>query len=121
VLQVWAASPAQEAFAAVVERHAGVEMADRYLAPWSMPDPEQLRRIVADAGFADASARTEDATSRFDSLDAFLAGGTAVLLADLSDPEALVADAAETLASYRTDDGGYHIPQPGNVAVATKS
>ena len=119
-IQVWAASVAQQAFAAVVERHAGAEMAEHYLAPWSMPDPDQLARVVTEAGFSDVSARTEDGTSLFASLDAFLATGTAVLLKDLSDPEALIADVAEAFAPYRTADGEYHIPQPGNIAVATK-
>jgi len=43
-----------------------------------------------------------------------------VLLKDLSDPDALIADVAEAFAPYRTADGEYHIPQPGNIAVATK-
>lgn len=118
-LQVWAAAAAQDAFADVVERHGGRGIADRYRAPWSLPDPTELFAFVTAAGFADVAVQIEPGTNRFESIDDFLSS-TAVLLADHINLDDLAADTAKALAPYRTPGGAVNLPAPGNIATAHK-
>ncbi len=118
-LLVWGESAGQSTFADLVERQAGREVADRYRAPWSMRDPEDLRRVVESAGFNDVEVRVETGTARFASLEAFLAS-TSILLAGHVDEPQLAAAAAEVMAPFGGANGGISIPGLGNIATASK-
>lgn len=119
-IQVFGMSEGQDAIAAVVERHAGKEAADRYRGPWSLHDPDELHAIVAAGGFGDAVVHVESAVARFPSLQAFVAAETETLLAGQVDIAALTAEAGDVLAPYCTPTGELIIPGPGHVATATK-
>jgi ubiquinone/menaquinone biosynthesis C-methylase UbiE len=114
-VQVWGAAAAQTAFADIVERRADKTVADRYRAPWSLPDPDELEADVAAAGFADVEVHVVAGVNRFESVEQFLSS-TAVLLADHIDLGDLVADTTEALAPYRTPEGTLNLPAPGNIA-----
>lgn len=120
-VQVFAASEGQDAFAEVIERHAGSAVADRYLAPWSLRDPDELLAIVRDAGFENPHLSVEPGWTLFPSIDAFLRAETGTLIAGLVDADGLAADAAEVLAEYCTSDGALKMPGPGHIVTATKT
>jgi hypothetical protein len=120
-VMVWGASVAQTAIGSLVEHYFGAEMAERYMAPWSFPDPDDLLAVARAGGFADAVVASEDGTSRYSSIEHFMAASTAVLLAGMDDAGRFTADVEQVLAPYRTPEGGYDIPSPANIAVASKS
>jgi SAM-dependent methyltransferase len=120
-VSVWGSSPAQTAIGSLVEQHAGPEMATRYMAPWSFPNPEDLLEVMRAAGFADAEVSSEGGASRYSSMQHFMAASTAVLLAGMADASQFAADVEEVLAPYRTPEGGYDIPGPANIAIASKA
>ena len=119
-VQVWAASRANAAFADVVERHFGVEPADRFRLPWSFTDPARLQAVAARGGFTNATVTVETGMSTFDSIEAYVAAQTAVLLAG-HDTTSLVDDTREALAEHVQADGSVRIPAPGNIVTAVKT
>ncbi len=76
---------AQDAFAGVVEEHAGQAIADQYRTPWNLSDSDELLALFRAAGLAEVEFRTEPGTARYPSVATFLAGATGILVgADLN-------------------------------------
>ena len=120
-VQVWAISEGQDAFAEIVEKHAGKEAADHYRAPWSLSDPDQLIGLAHAGGFPNAELRTEPGVARFASIASFIAAETETLIHGDVDTDRLVADTAEAFAPYQAADGTLTIPEPGHVVTATRT
>jgi hypothetical protein len=57
------------ALADAVERHVGTEAATRILAPRVVPAPEELSRLLVDAGFRDVHIHASRMTLRLPSLE----------------------------------------------------
>ena len=96
----------------VLRHHVGVQAAEMIQSPFAFGDPEQIRSLVADAGFGDAHPRIAVWTARFASAEAFLRAETAssplgelVSQLDADVADALVADLDEALARHTDDDG----------------
>lgn len=119
-VQVWGSSRANENFAAVVGSHFGAEMQSRYLSPWSFTDPKKLLDVAERAGFDNAEIHEKTGTSRFASVEAFIAAQTSILLAGY-DTQPLAAATTDIFTEYVQPDGSLHIPSPGNIATATKT
>jgi ubiquinone/menaquinone biosynthesis C-methylase UbiE len=118
-VQVWGPSPANRDFGSIVLKYLGPEVADRYLSPWSYPDPADLLDVTRRAGFDNADVAVEVGMSTFASVEAFIAAQSSILLAGL-DTEDLVVETTRLFADYTQPDGTIHIPSPGNLATATK-
>jgi SAM-dependent methyltransferase len=119
-VQVWGSSPANEQFGSIVRKYLGSEVADRYMSPWSYPDPADLLDVARMAGFDNALVTVEVGMSTFVSVEAFIAAQSSILLAGL-DTADLVADTKKAFADYTQPDGSIHIPMPGNVVTATRT
>ena len=100
-----------EAFAAALERHAGAEAGAMMRSPFPDWDAEELRGVLAAAGFRDVRLRLEIGVEewpsaaelvRREAASSPLAGPIGALAA--ADREALVADVARALRDH-TDDG----------------
>lgn len=125
-LAVWrsaAHAPGWAALEKALARHVG-EGAAR-LPPFSMGDAEELRRLVAGAGFRDIAIRAESKPSRFASPEAFVrqaAAGAPTMLGALSAVsdaarQALMDEVIEALRPY-TDSNGLAFPQATHLVYA---
>jgi SAM-dependent methyltransferase len=116
-------SPLIDGLVGVAERHLGRSNDKRF----SLPDPEALRPLLLEAGFADvqiAAATLPEHHAEFDvRLNAMAASFE---LSDLSADErerrlaAVEADAAAVLARFAADGGGYATTSSANVATANR-
>ncbi len=112
------------ALADAVERHVGTEAATRILAPRVVPAPEELSRLLVDAGFRDVHIRASRMTLRLPSLETLVpchlaATPIADAVAALSDEAraALARDVRRALQSY-ADGDGVMVPNETNLATA---
>lgn len=79
-VQVWASCEAQEAFADVVEKHAGRVIADQYRTPWNLSDPARLLALFRVAGLTEVDVWPEPGSAVYSSVESFLAGATGILI-----------------------------------------
>ena len=125
LLSVWkTASPYSLALGEAVERHVGPEAGARLQASRVVPAPEDLHRLLADAGFRDVQMRPHGRTTRLPSVEAFVlwhlaATPVAGAVAALSDAAraALAKDVSRALQSYGDGDG-VAFPDETNVVTA---
>jgi SAM-dependent methyltransferase len=111
-LGVWRAidyNPGFAVLSGVLATHVAAGMVD---APFTLPDAEQLRQLLAEAGFRDIAIRTETKPARFASAEAFVtqyAAGSplSVRLAqvDAGTMASIVQDMDEQLQRYMTPEG----------------
>jgi ubiquinone/menaquinone biosynthesis C-methylase UbiE len=127
-LGVWRAIEHNPVFPPLVDalgRHAGPEAAEIMRSPFAGPGSDELRELVADAGFHDVHVRIRIESVRFPSPREFVlreaaSSPLAGLIAALGDAgrEALVHDVAETISSC-TDDDGVVFPMETWIATAS--
>lgn len=99
-------SPGFRVLAEALERQVGEEAARTMRAPFSLSDLEELRSLIASAGFREVAIRQAEGTVRFPSparlVQDYAAGSPlAGLVAKATDEAraALIAEASEALAS----------------------
>jgi ubiquinone/menaquinone biosynthesis C-methylase UbiE len=126
IFSVWTKTvdPYGLALAAAVERHVGTEAATRLRAPRVVPEPEELSRLLADAGFRDVHIRTSRMTQYLLAPEKLVpcqlaATPIADAVAALSDEArvALARDVRIALQSY-VDGDGVMVPNETNLATA---
>jgi ubiquinone/menaquinone biosynthesis C-methylase UbiE len=110
----------------VLRRHVGVDAADMIGSPYTLGDHEEVRALVAAAGFGEVHARIAVWPARVGSAEALLRGeaassplGEIVGGLDRDVTDALVADLAEAFRPY-TDDDGVLFPFETVVVTATR-
>jgi ubiquinone/menaquinone biosynthesis C-methylase UbiE len=128
-LAVWQSldqSPCNLATADALERHVSPEAARGLHAPFQLGDGEQLRSLIAAAGFAEITVEADAIVRRMlpaeQSIPGHLAStpvGPQILELDEATRDALVLEVSEALAPYR-DDEGLAIPQGTHIALATR-
>ena len=114
-LAVWRAinhNPGYAALARAIERHAGGETAAIMRTPFSGPDREGLRRLLAAAGFVGARVLIGIVPVRFASPRDFLAAqaassplGPPLAALDEGARQALAAEVDRALEAWTDDDG----------------
>lgn len=98
------------------------------IAPFSLGDPNELRHLLAGAGFPDVELTTASIEARFDEADRFVErleyAYAAVVPAFAQDPAAfqayldrISADTKDVIEAYRTGDDVV-VPMHANIAVA---
>ena len=119
-VQVWASCEAQEAFAGVVEEHAGQAIADQYRTPWNLSDSAELLALFRAAGIARFDFRTEPGTAQYPTVATFLAGATGILVGADLNTHRLELDTAQALSPYISTGGALEFNEPGHIVTATK-
>jgi SAM-dependent methyltransferase len=121
-VQVWRGLDAQPAYGplvAVAARHAGPEAVRLLGSYWSLGDPDAVRALFEAAGLEVAAVRDRTGTARFPSLDALVRTEveSTPLVERISDEvyRAILADAREALAAFRTPAGRAEIPIAGYI------
>jgi SAM-dependent methyltransferase len=111
--------------AEALDRHAGPDAGALMRAPFAYSDPDALRDLVRDAGFADVTVRIQIEAVRFPSARDMLlrqeaASPLAEAMAPLTDEarETLVRDFTESMQGY-TDDDGVSFAQETHVVTAS--
>jgi len=126
ILSVWGTTvdPYGLALAEAVERHVGTEAATRILAPRAVPAPEELSRLLVDAGFRDVHIRTSRMAQSLPALETLVlchlaATPIADAVAALSDEAraALARDVRSALQAY-ADGDGVAVPNETNMVTA---
>jgi ubiquinone/menaquinone biosynthesis C-methylase UbiE len=126
VLSVWTKTvdPYGLAQWEAVERHVGTEAATRLRAPRVVPEPEELSRLLNEAGFRDVHIRTSRMTQYLPALETLVlchlaATPIADAVAALSDEgrAALARDVRSALQAY-ADGDGVAVPNETNIVTA---
>jgi ubiquinone/menaquinone biosynthesis C-methylase UbiE len=120
-VQVWVTCEAQDAFASVIEEHAGQAIAEQYRTPWNLADPAELLALFRAAGIAEVDCQTEPGTARYSSVGAFLSGATGILVGADLNTQRLELDTTLALSEYITGSGALEFNEPGHVVTATKA
>jgi ubiquinone/menaquinone biosynthesis C-methylase UbiE len=114
-------------FADVLQRRVSNEAAETRRAPFQLSDRNEIRTLVAGAGFQDVIVSLTTRMARFASADAMvrimMAGtplGAAMNNANPEVLQAVIDDVAEGLAEY-VDDRGLAIPMQGWVVTARRT
>jgi ubiquinone/menaquinone biosynthesis C-methylase UbiE len=109
-----------------LRHHVGESAAAGMASPFAFGDRQEIRSLVAEAGFRDVEVRIEVWPVRLDSPEAFLRGesassplGGVIAALDGDVVEALLADLAEGLGPH-TDDAGISFPFETLVVTATR-
>ena len=116
-------SPGMAALVAALERHAGIEAADNRRAPFALGDADELRGLLAGAGFRDVQVRTLVEAARFTSpealVEAQLAATPLSILGTLTDEarQAIARDVRAALRPY-LNDGDVAVPMEAHVVLA---
>ena len=128
-LMVWRGiehSPGFRALADALERHVSAEAAAVMRAPFSIADPEELRALIAAAGFRDIEIRPATGTVRFPSpahlVQDYAAGSPlASFVAKTTEQTrmALISEMSEALAPF-VAGGALAFPIEAHLAGATK-
>lgn len=118
--------PTYAALSHALSRHVGTQGTSMIEAIFSLPDEGQLRRLLQDAGFQNASVQRHTITANFQSAQEFVAvmmrgsnlarGGLRV---EDETVKVLQAEVAEALKSFE-DASGLGFPMAANVASARK-
>ncbi len=120
-------SPALEALARSLEIHAGIRVAAAVHWIFSLPEPDDLRALLAGAGFDGVRVQTTSITRRVASVPELLelfvpasAVGAAAWNVGEADGGALVADLGTELATW-IDGDGLTLTMEANIGVARRS
>ena len=129
-LAVWQSldrSPCNLATAEALERHISAEVARGLHAPFQLGSREELRSLIASAGFVDVTVEADAIVRRMlpagESIPGHLAStpvGPEIVALDERTREAIVLEVSEALAPYR-DDEGLAIPQGTHIALAARA
>jgi SAM-dependent methyltransferase len=134
VLNVWQGlehHPVYEALCKAEARHLGVPL-DEIASPWSLPDPQELRAILAEAGFERIEVVSESLEVHFPSPERFVeltlfAAAAFLPEFDWEDEsqrasliESVSAEIAPVLQRYRSGDA-LSFPTYWNVAISHKA
>jgi ubiquinone/menaquinone biosynthesis C-methylase UbiE len=129
VLSVWRSiehCPWQQAIANAVERNVGTDPAVLVRSAFSLGDAEQLKQIIANAGFHEVDIRVERDTIRHASLAQYVPGylsatpvASAVASLDAGTQRRIVGDVRDALAAYCTGDG-LAAPIEAHLAIARR-
>jgi hypothetical protein len=118
-------SPGFAVLEQALEQHAGPEAAKWMHSPFSLGDRHELKKLVQQAGFTNATIRIGIGTVRFESADQFVSlytAGTPLssLVSHVSEKEysTMVENVRSGLESY-VDDEGLAFPIEGHLASAT--
>lgn len=123
---VWSSiegSPGTAALVSALERHVGLEAANNRRAPFALGDADELRGLLAEAGFRDVRVRTLVETARFPSpealVEAQLAATPLSTLGPLTDEarRTVVRDVRDALRPY-LHDGDLAVPMEAHVVLA---
>jgi SAM-dependent methyltransferase len=118
-------SPGMAALVSALERHVGIEAANNRRAPFALGDADELRGLVAGAGFRDVQVRTLVEAARFPSpealVEAQLAATPLSTLGILTDEtrQAVARDVRAVLRPYLRDDD-LAVPMEAHVALARR-
>jgi len=121
-------NPAADALADAVDRHLGEGTSEAKRSEHSLADPDELRRLFDEAGFASAESATVTQTVRFASVEEwveiqFAATPLAALVADLDSTQRdqivgrVSAAVGEALARFTSADS-FSFPQEAHVVIA---
>jgi SAM-dependent methyltransferase len=116
-------SPGMAALVSALERHVGLEAANNRRAPFALGDADEIRGLLAGAGFRDIEVRTLVETARFRSpeelVEAQLTATPLSTLGSLTD-EARRAVARDVRAALRPylHDGDLAVPMEAHLALA---
>jgi ubiquinone/menaquinone biosynthesis C-methylase UbiE len=119
-VQVWASCEAQNAFADIVQEHAGPVVAGQYRTPWNLSDPEQLLALFEQAGLEGVELRTVPGNAVYQSVESFLAGATGILIGADLNTERLASDTAQAFSRYVTPEGTLSFEEPGHIVTVTR-
>lgn len=118
--------PGYRQLAECVGRHVGVEAGDIIRSPYAFGDPEELRGVVADAGFSDVRLHFAVFAGRFPSAEGFLRAessssplGDIVERLDVDVRDALIEELTAALRPH-TDDDGVIFPFEAVAVTATR-
>ena len=119
-------SPGYAAFADLLDRLFGNEVADAFRAPFSLGDEELLLGICREAGITDAEVVRREGKVRFGSIDALVSTERAcawTLGGVLSDAqfERLLDESEAALAPFETGGGAVEFDMPSLIIKARKS
>ena len=125
LLSVWkTAGPYNLAVGEALERHVGAEIAAKYRASRVVPDGEELRRLLVEAGFRAVEIRPSAMTIRLPPVEEFVLSHLAAMpvataVAALSDAgrAALARQVKLALQPY-ADGEGVAVPDETNIAMA---
>jgi SAM-dependent methyltransferase len=125
LLSVWSsAGPYNTAVGDALERHVDIGTATKYRANRLVPDEQELRQLVLDAGFHDVQVRSSRMTIILPPIEQFVlnhlsSAPVAGAVAALTDAKrkALAADVRTALQSY-ADGDGVAVPDETNIAAA---
>jgi ubiquinone/menaquinone biosynthesis C-methylase UbiE len=128
LLSVWkSAGPYNTAVADALERHVDLDTATKYRANRVVPEAQELRRLLLDAGFQDVHVRSSRMTIALPPIEQFVlnhlsSAPVAGAVAALTDAKraALAADVRDALQSY-ADGDGVAVPDETNLALARAS
>jgi ubiquinone/menaquinone biosynthesis C-methylase UbiE len=111
--------------AAALERHISPEAGAMMRSPFALADPDELRRLLEEAGFAEVEVSQQTLTTRYaartDWARAVLLAGPvapAFVAAPQEKQNRVVADVAEALRDYAGGEDELHFPMTTNVALA---
>lgn len=116
-------SPGMAALVSALERHVGLEAANNRRAPFALGDADELRGLLAGAGFRDVRVRTLVEAARFTSpealVEAQLAATPLSTLGTLTDEtrQAVARDVRAALRPY-LHDGDFSVPMEAHVVLA---
>ncbi len=126
---VWCAiehSPCHLAIAEALRRHVSPDVAQRFQAPFSFSAPDVLNQAMVEAGFRDVDIQVDILTRRLlppkESIPGLLAStpvGPEIAALDEVTRVAIIDEVATALSEYRDEDG-LTVPQPTQIALATK-
>ena len=119
-------NPAFAALAESLERRAGVRVAAAVRWPFCLPEPDDLRAVLAGAGFDAIRVRTAHKAVRFPSVAEFLRrylsgslAGAATAHLPERDPRKVLADLETALGPW-VDTAGLRVVTEANIAVAAR-
>jgi ubiquinone/menaquinone biosynthesis C-methylase UbiE len=118
-------SPGYAAFATLLQRLFGQQVADAFRAPFILGDPEKLRAICDEAGLAHAEILRRSGLVRFSSIDALVSTERAcvwTLGGVLSDDQftRLIEEAEQALKPFVGADGAIAFDMPALIIAAEK-
>ena len=125
LLSVWkSAGPYNIAVAEALERHVDAETAKKYRASRMVPNAEDLRQWLVEAGFREVRIRPSAMTIRFPAIETFVlrhlsSSPVAGAVAALSDAQRVVLAKQVRAALHSFADGdGVAVPDETNIAMA---
>jgi ubiquinone/menaquinone biosynthesis C-methylase UbiE len=118
-------SPGYAAFANLLQRLFGKDIADAFCAPFVLGDPERLRAICGEAGLADARIAQHTGAVRFSSIKALVSTERACVwtlggVLDDSQFAKLLTESERALKPFVDASGGVTFDMPALIITATK-